>query len=611
MVAALICGLVASAHAATSIEGLMTSDGVTGQPGATPAGWDDNHDSFPLGEDPRTYLGQLDVGHGAAGVPYHVPPGWYTIPKQPPPNSFPGGTYALFTIGFNAAPAFSFRMDIDVPSAAGTLQGQNLNTPAHYSVMYNESYTEWASDPWVWGTDFYQTFVATTPDITRLATRLAGKGGDHQSMTLNYAIHEVTASSPSTWPRISDIRSVFLDNNMDPIIHLLWVPYRSSELQLNMGQTYAARWWRAPGSSSPDFAICARPDTGDGYTSGQLYAGNTAMPAWDAYAYISGGELGTIVNHAPLNIHVGPQAPGGVTAFGQTFVASGTSVAAAEAMYITGDGTPPVYPIEFRVYNGFGGAPIGPAKTCYGVPGHYEARAAVIWEEGDVPTTIGETYYLEWRSPSPVSTYFMSDDVPGGAYADGTSQGISDLIGVIAEYLAPSPEIELSITELDVKAEYGVNRPSDVFTVRNSGGEPLNYILSDNMGWLTLSPLSGSSTGEADPITVNYATATMWIGTYTGTITVSDDDASNSPQTIPVSLRVYIPGDFDDDGDVDMENFGHFQACLTGPSEPWTDPACEDADLDGDTFIDAGDFAIFQSCLSGANVLAQPGCSED
>jgi len=69
------------------------------------------------------------------------------------------------------------------------------------------------------------------------------------------------------------------------------------------------------------------------------------------------------------------------------------------------------------------------------------------------------------------------------------------------------------------------------------------------------------------------------------------------------------PGDFDGDTDVDQEDFGHFQTCLTGSGNP-AGTGCQDADLDSDTDVDLSDFSIFQACLSGPNVPADPGCAD-
>ena len=69
----------------------------------------------------------------------------------------------------------------------------------------------------------------------------------------------------------------------------------------------------------------------------------------------------------------------------------------------------------------------------------------------------------------------------------------------------------------------------------------------------------------------------------------------------PALLKVITP-DFDSDGDVDMEDFGHLQACFSGPAIPQTAQACFDARLDGDSDVDQGDVWLFQKCFAGANV---------
>ncbi len=70
-----------------------------------------------------------------------------------------------------------------------------------------------------------------------------------------------------------------------------------------------------------------------------------------------------------------------------------------------------------------------------------------------------------------------------------------------------------------------------------------------------------------------------------------------------------INADFDGDGDVDMDDFAHLQACLTGPDTIQSDPACQNALLDADSDVDADDLALFLNCMSGANVPAAPECT--
>jgi hypothetical protein len=66
---------------------------------------------------------------------------------------------------------------------------------------------------------------------------------------------------------------------------------------------------------------------------------------------------------------------------------------------------------------------------------------------------------------------------------------------------------------------------------------------------------------------------------------------------------VAIPGDFDGDGDVDLEDFAQFAACYGLPigSADFTPPttACRDAfDFDTDGDVDLADVSIFQSAFT-------------
>ncbi len=172
------------------------------------------------------------------------------------------------------------------------------------------------------------------------------------------------------------------------------------------------------------------------------------------------------------------------------------------------------------------------------------------------------------------------------------------------------PVIELSSTGWSRSIIIGTNLPNDIFTVRNAGAATLHYTIADNVGWLYVMPSTGSSTGEPDTINVVYTTTSLDVGDYSATITVSDPNAGNSPQAIAVTLKVKpIPGDLDHDRDVDQEDFGHFQACLSGAGIPQNDPDCLDARLDHDDDVDSDDFGIFQGCMSGADVPANPNCA--
>ena len=106
----------------------------------------------------------------------------------------------------------------------------------------------------------------------------------------------------------------------------------------------------------------------------------------------------------------------------------------------------------------------------------------------------------------------------------------------------PAPTIALSPTTLTPSATQGTNPANQSFTVQNTGGGTLNYSISDNVSWLAVSPAGGTSTGEADSITVSYTSSGLSPGTHNATITVTDAAATNNPQTVAVTLTVTSSG---------------------------------------------------------------------
>jgi len=124
---------------------------------------------------------------------------------------------------------------------------------------------------------------------------------------------------------------------------------------------------------------------------------------------------------------------------------------------------------------------------------------------------------------------------------------------------------------------------------------------------VTWSVVSGPTTG----------TQVSGIGLVSGwTPTISDIgssftlivQASNSQgdDTEQWDVAVQSIADFDYDNDVDLEDFGQFQVCYSGPGREYPS-GCENADLDDDNDVDQTDFTQFQSCMAGANIVP-PGC---
>jgi len=119
--------------------------------------------------------------------------------------------------------------------------------------------------------------------------------------------------------------------------------------------------------------------------------------------------------------------------------------------------------------------------------------------------------------------------------------------------------------------------------------------------------------GETSLTMLNTADAPVgWTETdLTGQIDPADFTMTFDHGTlsmIVVDLEPTSRADLDRDGDVDQEDFGHLQACLSGVDVTQTDPDCQDADLDSDGDVDGSDVGILQGCMTGAGVPVDPNC---
>ncbi len=117
--------------------------------------------------------------------------------------------------------------------------------------------------------------------------------------------------------------------------------------------------------------------------------------------------------------------------------------------------------------------------------------------------------------------------------------------------------------------EGGLNPADQTLDIWNSGSGTLEWSVSDDGDWLSLSPASGNSTGETDAVTVTLSVNITGLsaGIYNADITITGAPAST--KTVPVTLTVKtwvehtIAGSFmgaysvyatdvDDDGDIDV-----------------------------------------------------------
>jgi hypothetical protein len=79
------------------------------------------------------------------------------------------------------------------------------------------------------------------------------------------------------------------------------------------------------------------------------------------------------------------------------------------------------------------------------------------------------------------------------------------------------------------------NPPSQTLNLANSGGGLLNWTVTSNVTWLTVSPTSGAAPSA---LKVAANTTGLGVGTFSGVITLTSSQANNSPKTVPVTLTI-------------------------------------------------------------------------
>ncbi len=538
-------------------------------------------------------------------------------------DSLPGGIYSILV----NEPEFFIRPKVlpDVTIIDDQTVTVDIDIPIDYSTYFDNS--GWTS----YDTTWYQTFTATGTSVTGVSFVLAGTNATSAEVAV---LEDNTGGNVTSW-RVLGSQTVSIGTNTDN-----WVRFRSGEIPMTPGTQYAVRITGLAGGDLK-FAPYKRNKDSNSYgygnpdIDGQAYAANGSPhdPPCDLHYLVFADNDGTLVTMNKRTAGLGILKSPGYWSFmwGQTFVALGGSVAGVDVKAASANHRWDTK-FRWRIYaaeeNGPTGPQIGPTKitkAAWQPAGSF--HQGVSYNPDDVPLMPGDTYFiqLEAYDPYPDSQGF-NPYLMGNTYQYGHGYWWSGEYGnpqpgdhwdprpdddvnmTIIEYEYTGPWIELSRNSISRMVYLGDNLSSDTFTVKNVGGETLNYNITDNAGWLSVFPATGSSVGEPDTITVSYSASTLSYGDHFATITVSGN-ALNSPLTIDVTVTVHTVGpDLDGDADVDQGDFGLFQVCYTGPGGPISEPACEVADFEGDGDVDLGDFGILRGCMSGADVPADRNC---
>ena len=141
------------------------------------------------------------------------------------------------------------------------------------------------------------------------------------------------------------------------------------------------------------------------------------------------------------------------------------------------------------------------------------------------------------------------------------------------------------------------------FTAAGTGDGTLTYQWQKNSANIT----NGGQVSGATTTTLQIAaTVAGDAGSYRCVITGGCGSTATNAATLVVNT-VTQPGDFDNDGDVDLVDFAVLQKCLAVTS-PASDPTCAPTDLNADGAIDKLDVNKFSGCRSGSHIPGNPSC---
>jgi len=146
------------------------------------------------------------------------------------------------------------------------------------------------------------------------------------------------------------------------------------------------------------------------------------------------------------------------------------------------------------------------------------------------------------------------------------------------------------------------------FTVSAMGKGPFSYQWQQGASNLVD---GGHYSGVNSPTLTIHNVTDLQEGEYRCIVSNTYGSTSSNPATLTVTGPPIAPGDLDRDGDVDLEDFGPLQNCLSGAAVPQDNPACAEAQLDIDGDVDVNDVTLFMSCMSGPDVPANPYCTEN
>ncbi len=263
---------------------------------------------------------------------------------------------------------------------------------------------------------------------------------------------------------------------------------------------------------------------------------------WLTLSPASGTNTGTVV----VAVNTGPLTVGTYT---DTITVSAT------------DAVPVAIPVTFTVTAApvppaIGASPLSVSLTAQQNSSTAVTQSVNISNTGGGTLTWTASETAPWLSVSPASgtgTGTITVSATAGSLSPGTLSASVNLSapGAASKTIpvsftvtaAPVPSaISITPSSLSFTATQSAANPAtQTLSLKNSGGGTLTWSITDNQNWVTVGTTTGTTTTETDSVPISINTSGLQANTYTASITVTATGASNTPQTIPVTLTVNPP----------------------------------------------------------------------
>jgi hypothetical protein len=336
-------------------------------------------------------------------------------------DNLPAGIYSVYVNqpDFFASP----KMVPNVQIVDGQQTVVNVDLDVDYSTYFGGG--QWTDWQWEW----FQTFLATGTSVRGVSWMMAGWGlydGKYADISI---LEDNGDSDVRNWTLLGTKRENNIASDSDE-----WVRWPSGQILLTPGKQYAVKIWVQDGC-----AVYKRDKDSSSYEYGRAYDIGGNSQNFDLKVTVFVDRNNQSVTHTRLNPGPG-DFDGGLsdTRWGQTFVATGTSLAAVDLFAASSDSN---FDLTWRILEGGpAGTQISPTKTTQGA---YFASSTdlvgVSYNPNDVTLVPGQTYCIEVTDTMNFTPFIQeswNSYSDGTAFRNGSATG-HDLAMTIMEYAPP------------------------------------------------------------------------------------------------------------------------------------------------------------------------------